>query len=206
MQTAFMGCSPRAGQCKHLPCSRGSTAARRPPFARVVALHLAACGALSTTSRPTCRGRSRSRAWRRLPLSAPGISFALFTKVPADTPALCVQSASRAGQGVPHAGCVSSSAHVTHQRIAALRKSEGVSPVAFLNAVLKCCAWLKPQSRATSVAVRRGDLHARVAAFRKRRDVDDLAVLARNHVLRHGLAAQERSLQVDAYDRIPILY
>ena len=27
---------------------------------------------------------------------------------------------------------------VTHQRVAALRKSDGVMPVAFLNAVLKC--------------------------------------------------------------------
>lgn len=27
---------------------------------------------------------------------------------------------------------------VTHQRVAALRKSDGVTPVAFLNAVLKC--------------------------------------------------------------------
>ena len=38
MQTAFTGCSPRAGQCKHSPYWRGSTAARQPPFARAVAL------------------------------------------------------------------------------------------------------------------------------------------------------------------------
>lgn len=34
--------------------------------------------------------------------------------------------------------CISSRARVTHQRIEARRKSDGVTPVAFLNAVLKC--------------------------------------------------------------------
>jgi len=71
------------------------------------------------------------------------------------------------GEPAPPA-CASSSARVTHQRIEALRKSDGVTPVAFLNAVLKCCAWLKPQSIATSVAVRRGSKRNSLARSRRR--------------------------------------